>query len=63
MNLINERHNDTLELDSSKIISIALKKTNRLIGEIKIIPNLNTITLGYTFSYKIHHQGFVFEAL
>lgn len=63
VNLINERHNDTLELDSSKMIAVALKETNRLIGEIKIMPNLDTITLGYTFSYKIHRQGFAFEAL
>ena len=40
-----------------------LKETNELIGEIIVKPKDNTISLGYTFSYKYHRQGYAFEAL
>lgn len=45
------------------MIAVALKETNELIGEIIVKPKDNTISLGYTFSYKYHRQGYAFEAL
>ena len=34
-----------------------------MIGEIVVLPNEGTISLGYTFSYKIHRKGYAYEAL
>ena len=45
------------------MIAVALKDTNEMIGEIVVMPNENTFSLGYTFSYKYHRQGYAFEAL
>ena len=45
------------------MIAVALKETNELIGEIIVKPKDNKISLGYTFSYKYHRQGYAFEAL
>ena len=45
------------------MIAVALKETNEMIGEIVVIPSENTFSLGYTFSYKYHRQGYAFEAL
>ena len=39
------------------------KETNEMIGEIVVKPKENTISLGYTFSYKYHRRGYAFEAL
>jgi RimJ/RimL family protein N-acetyltransferase len=42
---------------------VADKETDELIGEIVVMPNDGTISLGYTFSYKHHRKGYAFEAL
>ena len=34
-----------------------------MIGEIVVMPNDGTISLGYTFSYKHHRKGYAYEAL
>lgn len=63
LNLIEHRKNDEISIDSPCMIAVALKETNELIGEIIVKPKDNTISLGYTFSYKYHRQGYAFEAL
>lgn len=45
------------------MLAVALKDTNEMIGEIVVMPNENTFSLGYTFSYKHHRQGYAFETL
>ena len=45
------------------MLAVALKCSNEMIGEIVVMPNENTFSLGYTFSYKYHRQGYAFEAL
>jgi len=45
------------------MIAVALKEANEMIGEIVVMPSENTFSLGYTFSYKYHRQGYAFEAL
>ena len=62
-NLIERRKNDEISIDSPCMIAVALKGTNEMIGEIIVKPKDNTISLGYTFSYKYHRQGYAFEAL
>ena len=63
LNLIERRKNDEISIDSPCMIAVALKETNEMIGEIVVKPKDNTISLGYTFSYKYHRQGYAFEAL
>ena len=59
LNLIERRKNDEISIDSPCMIAVALKETNEMI----VKPKDNTISLGYTFSYKYHRQGYAFEAL
>ena len=44
-------------------MAVALKDGDEMVGEIVVMPNEGTISLGYTFSYKHHRKGFAFEAL
>ena len=57
------RKDDIISIDSACMIAVALKESNEMIGEIVVMPNENTFSLGYTFSYKYHRQGYAFEAL
>ena len=61
--LIERRKNDIISVDCSFMVAVALKETNEIIGEIIVMPNENTFSLGYTFSYKYQRQGYAFEAL
>ena len=63
LSLIERRKNDEISIDSPCMIAVALKETNEMIGEIVVKPKENTISLGYTFSYKYHRRGYAFEAL
>ena len=63
LNLIERRKNDVISIDSPFMIAVALKETNEMVGEIVVMPKDNTISLGYTFSYKYHRKGYAFEAL
>ncbi len=59
-----ERHaQDILSADAPALIAVARKETDQLIGEIVVMPSEGTISLGYTFSYKIHRRGYAYEAL
>jgi len=61
--LVQRRKEDKISAESPFMIAVALKDTNEMIGEIVVLPNENTFSLGYTFSYKYHRQGYAFEAL
>lgn len=61
--IVQHRKGDTISLETPFMIAVALKETNEMIGEIVVIPSENTFSLGYTFSYKYHRQGYAFEAL
>ena len=63
VSLIERRRNDEISIDFPCMIAVALKDTNEMIGEIVVKPKENTISLGYTFSYKYHRRGYAFEAL
>ena len=59
-----ERHkSDKMSVDASFMVAVALKETDEMVGEIVVMPNDGTISLGYTFSYKHHRKGYAFEAL
>ena len=57
------RQNDVITTDCNFIVAVALKQNNEMIGEIVVMPNEGAITLGYTFSYKYHRNGYAYEAL
>lgn len=61
--LVQRRKEDKISTESPFMIAVALKGTNEMIGEIVVMQNENTFSLGYTFSYKYHRQGYAFEAL
>lgn len=61
--LVQRRKDDQISIENPFMISVALKDSNEMIGEIVVMPNENTFSLGYTFSYKYHRQGYAFEAL
>ena len=61
--LVERRKNDVVSVDAPLMVAVALKDTNEMAGEIVVMPNDGTISLGYTFSYKHHRKGYAFEAL
>lgn len=63
VDLIRRRKEDNLSLESPTMLAVALKDSDNIVGEIVVMPSEGTISLGYTFSYKIHRHGFAYEAL
>ena len=61
--LVERRKDDVLSVDAPFMLAAALKETDEMVGEIVVMPNEGTISLGYTFSYKHHRKGYAFEAL
>lgn len=61
--LVEHRKDDVVSVESPFMVAVALKETDEMVGEIVVMPNDGTISLGYTFSYKHHRKGYAFEAL
>lgn len=61
--LAERRKDDVLSVDAPFMVAVALKETDEMVGEIVVMPNDGTISLGYTFSYKHHRKGYAFESL
>ena len=61
--LAERRKDDEMSVDAPFMVAVALKDTDELVGEIVVMPNDGTISLGYTFSYRHHRKGYAFEAL
>ncbi len=61
--LILRRAADTLSVECGAMLAVALRDTDEMIGEIVVMPCEGTISLGYTFSYKYHRQGYAYETL
>lgn len=61
--LVKKRMHDIMSVDAPFLIAVALKETDEMVGEIVVMPNDGTISLGYTFSYKHHRKGYAYEAL
>ena len=63
VNLVECHKDDVLSVDAPFLVAVALKDTDEMVGEIVVMPNDGTISIGYTFSYKHHRRGYAFEAL
>lgn len=61
--LVERRKEDILSVDAPFMVAVALKDSDEMVGEIMVMPNDGTISLGYTFSYKHHRKGYAFESL
>ena len=61
--LVEAHKNDIISVEHPFIVAVVLKDTDEMVGEIVIMPNEVTISIGYTFSYKHHRQGYAFESL
>ena len=61
--LVERRKNDVVSVDAPFMVAVALKDTDEMVGEIVVMPKDGTISLGYTFSYKHHRNGYAFESL
>lgn len=61
--MLEQRQKDTVGVDAPFMLAVALKETDEMIGEIVVMPNDGTISMGYTFSYNHHRKGYAFEAL
>ena len=61
--LIGKRKDDVMSVDAPFFVAVALKETDEMVGEIVVMPNDGTISLGYTFSYNHHRKGYAFESL
>ena len=61
--LVDRRKDDVMSMNAPFMVAVALKDTDEMVGEIVVMPNDGTISLGYTFSYKHHRKGYAFEAL
>lgn len=57
------RKDDVMCMDAPFMVAVALKDTDEMVGEIVVMPNDGTISLGYTISYKHQRKGYAFEAL
>ena len=61
--LVEKRKDGMLSSQEACLLAVALKETDEMVGEIVVMPNEETFSLGYTFSYKHHRKGYAFEAL
>lgn len=61
--LVERRKHDVMSVNAPFMAAVALKDTDEMVGEIVVMPEDGTISLGYTFSYKHHRKGYAFEAL
>ena len=61
--LVERRKDDMISTAAPFYIAVALKESDEMIGEIVVMPNDGTISLGYTFSYKHHRNGYAFESI
>ena len=63
VNLVECHKDDMMSVDTPFLVAVALKDTDEMVGEIVVMPNDGTISIGYMFSYKHHRRGYAFEAL
>ena len=61
--LIERRKSDVMSIEAPFFIAVVQKDSDEMVGEIVVMPNEGTISLGYTFSYKHHRKGYAYEAL
>ena len=61
--MIELHKDDVISVDASFMLSVVLKQSDEMIGEIVVMPEDGTISMGYTFHYNYHRKGYACEAL
>ena len=61
--LVKNRSHDTITDAENFMVAVQRKDTGEMIGEIVVMPNDGCFSIGYTFHYNHHRQGYAFEAL
>ena len=61
--LVHKRMSDSITDQDNFVVAVERKDTMQMIGEIVVMPNDGCFSLGYTFHYAHHRQGFAYEAL
>ena len=61
--LIGKRKDDVLSDQANCMVAIALRETGEMIGEVVVMPQESTFSLGYTLHSAHHRKGYAFEAL
>ena len=61
--LIEDHGSDVLSAERPCLLAVESKDTGETVGEIVVMPNEETFSFGYTFSYKHHRKGYAFESL
>lgn len=61
--MVEECMQDDISVDRAFMVAVALKSTDEIVGEIVVMPNDGTISLGCTFSRQHHGKGYAFESL
>ena len=60
--LVERRKADQLTDQENCLVAVTLKD-GTMVGEIVVMPQEKTFSLGYTLHYAYHRQGYAFEAL
>lgn len=61
--LVKNRMHDTITDGENFMVAVQRKDTGEMVGEIVVMPNDGCFSIGYTFHYNHHRQGYAFEAL
>ena len=61
--LVKDRSHDAITDAENFMVAVQRKDTGEMIGEIVVMPNDGCFSIGYTFHYNHHRQGYAFEAL
>lgn len=61
--MIERSKQDDISVDHAFMMAVVLKKTYKMVGEIVVMPNDGTVSLGCTFAYQYHRNGYAFESL
>ena len=61
--LTEKRQNDRITDQGNFFVAVALKGSDQMIGEIVVMPGDGCFSIGYTFHYAHHRNGYAFEAL
>lgn len=61
--LIAAHCDDIISDDKNFIMAVTLENSNRMIGEVVVLPNEGCFSIGYTLHYDHHRKGYAYEAL
>lgn len=61
--MVERSKNDDISVDHPFMVAVVRKGNDEMVGEIVVMPNDGTISLGCTFSYRHHRNGYACESL